>query len=113
MGSNSFLFSGHPLRSSPRCPLQPRTGHIEKSSLKKQHPKACSLAKIAAFPLYTFRHTASLAGLPTWTRTLWRTSQATATSHVSPVRPSAGTYGLGGNGTRAGSTGWAQFWAQF
>ena len=38
-------------------PAPTRTGHIEKSSLKKQHPKACSLAKIAAFPLYTFPHT--------------------------------------------------------
>ncbi|HUQ91205.1 MAG TPA: site-specific integrase [Bryobacteraceae bacterium] len=33
------------------------SGHIEPSSLKKQHDKACQLAKVAAFPLYTFRHT--------------------------------------------------------
>jgi len=34
-----------------------RSGHIEKSSLKKQHPKACQLAKVTNCPLYTFRHT--------------------------------------------------------
>ncbi len=38
-------------------PAPTRSGHIEKSSLKKQHPKACSLAKVPEFPLYTFRHT--------------------------------------------------------
>jgi len=34
-----------------------RSGHIELSSLKKQHAKACKLAKIDHVPLYTFRHT--------------------------------------------------------
>jgi integrase len=38
-------------------PAQTRSGHIEKSSLKKQHPRACKLAKVTGFPLYTFRHT--------------------------------------------------------
>jgi integrase len=38
-------------------PAPTRSGHIEKSSLKKQHPKACKLAKVPEFPLYTFRHT--------------------------------------------------------
>jgi integrase len=38
-------------------PAPTRSGHIEKSSLKKQHSKACKLAKVANFPLYTFRHT--------------------------------------------------------
>jgi integrase len=38
-------------------PAPTRSGHIEKSGLKKQHPRACKLAKVAAFPLYTFRHT--------------------------------------------------------
>lgn len=37
-------------------PAPTRSGHVEKSTLKKQHPKACRLAKVAAFPLYTFRH---------------------------------------------------------
>jgi integrase len=38
-------------------PATTRSGHIEKSSLKKQHPKASKLANVPAFPLYTFRHT--------------------------------------------------------
>jgi integrase len=38
-------------------PAPTRSGHVEKSSLKKQHPKACTLAKVAESPLYTFRHT--------------------------------------------------------
>jgi integrase len=38
-------------------PAPTRSGHIEKSSLKKQHPKACQLAKVTNCPLYTFRHT--------------------------------------------------------
>ncbi len=38
-------------------PAPTRSGHIEKSSLKKQHPKASKLAKVTDFPLYTFRHT--------------------------------------------------------
>jgi integrase len=38
-------------------PAKTETGHIEKSSLKKQHAKACQLAKIEPFPFYTFRHT--------------------------------------------------------
>jgi|SRR5579872_5749943 len=35
----------------------PASRHLEKSALKKQHPKACKIAKVEAFPLYTFRHT--------------------------------------------------------
>jgi integrase len=38
-------------------PAHTRSGHIEKSTLKKQHPKACKLAKVTDCPLYTFRHT--------------------------------------------------------
>ena len=38
-------------------PAPTRSGHIEKSSLKKQHPKACQLANVKDCPLYTFRHT--------------------------------------------------------
>ena len=38
-------------------PAGTKSGHIEKSTLKKQHSKACSLAKVPPFPLYTFRHT--------------------------------------------------------
>ena len=38
-------------------PAPTRSGHMEKSTLKKQHPKAYRFAKVAAFSLYTFRHT--------------------------------------------------------
>lgn len=38
-------------------PAATRSGHIEKSTLKRQHSNACELAKITPFPLYTFRHT--------------------------------------------------------
>ncbi|HMD50446.1 MAG TPA: site-specific integrase [Bryobacteraceae bacterium] len=44
-------------RSDWVFPAPTKSGHIEKSTLKKQHPNACKLAKIAQFPLYTFRHT--------------------------------------------------------
>ena len=38
-------------------PRSTRSGHIEPSSLQGQHAKACTLAKLEHFPLYTFRHT--------------------------------------------------------
>jgi hypothetical protein len=38
-------------------PAPTASGHIEKSSLKKQHAKAVTTAKIQPFTLYTFRHT--------------------------------------------------------
>ncbi len=38
-------------------PAPTQSGHIEKSTLKKKHPKAHELAGVAAFSLYTFRHT--------------------------------------------------------
>jgi integrase len=38
-------------------PAPTKSGHIEPSSLQGQHAKACKLAKVEHFPLYTFRHT--------------------------------------------------------
>ena len=38
-------------------PAPTSTGHIEKSTLKKQHKKALAAAKVEPFTLYTFRHT--------------------------------------------------------
>jgi integrase len=38
-------------------PSNTRSGHVEKSTLKKQHPRACRLSDLVPFPLYTFRHT--------------------------------------------------------
>lgn len=38
-------------------PAPTKTGHMEQSTLTKQHAKACKLAGIEALPFYTFRHT--------------------------------------------------------
>jgi integrase len=38
-------------------PAPTSSGHIEKSSVKKQHRRACQLAEVDFFTLYTFRHT--------------------------------------------------------
>jgi len=38
-------------------PAATNSGHIEKSSLRKQHARTCKLAGMEAFPLYTLRHT--------------------------------------------------------
>jgi integrase len=38
-------------------PAATRSGHIEPASLKRQHRRACELAGIEPFPLYTLRHT--------------------------------------------------------
>src|ERR1700722_17275087 len=38
-------------------PASTKSGHIEPSSLQGQHGKACKLAKLEHFPIYTFRHT--------------------------------------------------------
>ena len=61
-------------------PAPTRSGRIEKSSLKKQHPKACTLAKVAEFPLYTFRHTCLTRWAAHMDPYTWATSPATATS---------------------------------
>ena len=37
-------------------PAPTATGHIEKSTMKKQHKKALAAAKVEPFTLYTFRH---------------------------------------------------------
>ena len=47
-------------------PAPTRSGHIEKSSLKKQHLKACRHSEVERFPLYTLRHTC----LTRWARTM-------------------------------------------
>jgi len=38
-------------------PAPTKSGHIEPSTVRGQHGKACTLAKVSHFPLYTFRHT--------------------------------------------------------
>ena len=38
-------------------PAPTKSGHIEPSSLQGQHARACLMAKLEHFPIYTFRHT--------------------------------------------------------
>ncbi len=38
-------------------PAPARSGRMEKSTLKKQHPRACVLAQVPAFTMYDLRHT--------------------------------------------------------
>ncbi len=38
-------------------PAPTRSGHMEKSTLKKQHPRACALARVQPFTMYDLRHT--------------------------------------------------------
>jgi len=51
------------LRYSRECsnsswvfPAATQSGHIEQSTLRDQHRKACALTEISYFPFYTFRH---------------------------------------------------------
>jgi integrase len=52
-------------------PAPTRSGHIEPSSLKKPHHKACEAAGLEPVPLYTFRHTCltrwAASGMDPWT----------------------------------------------
>jgi integrase len=38
-------------------PAPTKSGHIEQSTLRRQHEKACTVAGLNHFPFYTFRHT--------------------------------------------------------
>ena len=38
-------------------PAPTKSGHVEPSTLRGQHAKACTRAKLEHFPIYTFRHT--------------------------------------------------------
>lgn len=52
-------------------PAPTKSGHIEPSSLKKPHPKACTMSSVEQFELYTFRHTCitrwAASGMDPWT----------------------------------------------
>jgi len=48
---------GAALSSEWVFPAETRSGHVEASTLKKPHRKACALAGVDYFPLYTMRHT--------------------------------------------------------
>ena len=78
--------------SSWMFPALTKSGHIEPSSLKKQHVKAIAEAtrilreetrkddaELVPFELYTLRHTCLTGGRRTWTRGRSPTSPAIAT----------------------------------
>jgi hypothetical protein len=95
-------------------PAGTKSSHIEKSTLKKQHPKACTIAKLAPFPLYTLRHTcltrwAAYMDPYTLAYLAGHSDFSTTRRYASP----AGTDSTGCDGASAGGPGWAQFWAQF
>ena len=69
-----------------------KSGHIEQSTLRKQHEKACTDVGLAYFPFYTFRHTC----LTKWSQ------------HMDPYTLA---YRSRRDGTGRRGRGWAQFWA--
>jgi len=93
-------------------PAPTRSGHIEKSTLKKQHPKAYQIAKVAAFSLYTFRHTC----LTRWAEYIGCVHTGVSSGTQRLFHHAALCSPAGGNGARCHGTGtkwsgWAQFWA--
>lgn len=71
-------------------PAPTRSGHIESSSLKKQHAKAIKISKVRAFVLYTLRHTfltrLGASGCDVWTlaRIAGHSSIAISARYVHP-----------------------------
>ena len=62
-------------------PAPTRSGHLEGSSIKKQHANALKLSKVRPFVLYSLRHTfLTRLGSQAATLGLWRGSQGTALS---------------------------------
>jgi integrase len=45
-------------------PAPNKSGHIEPWSVRGRHAKACTLAKVEHFPIYTFRHTCLMRWAP-------------------------------------------------
>src|ERR1700758_5505601 len=93
-------------------PAPTKSGHIEQSSLKKQHTKACKLADIKAFVLYTFRHTC----LTRWAAYMDPYTLAYLAGHSDfsttrrYVHPQAHT--VRDEWNAPDGTGWSQIWAQ-
>jgi integrase len=71
-------------------PAPTKSGHLEPSTLKKQHTKAISLAKIRPFVLYSLRHTfltrLGASGCDAWTlaRIAGHSSVAISSRYVHP-----------------------------
>ena len=71
-------------------PAQTRSGHLEGSSIKKQHAKALRASKVRPFVLYSLRHTfltrLAESGCDAWTlaRIAGHSSVAMSTRYVHP-----------------------------
>ena len=71
-------------------PAPTKSGHVEPSSLKKQHRKALSLSKVRPFVLYSLRHTfltrLGESGCDAWTlaRIAGHSSIAISSRYVHP-----------------------------
>ena len=86
-------------------PAPTRSGHLDSSSLKKQHRKALRLSGVRPFVLYSLRHTfltrLGESGCDAWTlaRIAGRSSIAMSTRYVHPSEDSvlAAMSRLGGN----------------
>jgi integrase len=86
---NRWANSGKPLEGWI-WPASTHSGHIEPSSLKKQHCKALKLSKVRTFVLYSLRHTfltrLGVSGCDTWTlaRIAGHSSIAISARYVHP-----------------------------
>jgi integrase len=91
-------------------PAPTKTGHIEPSSLKKQHCKALKLSKVRPFVLYSLCHTfltrLGESGCDVWTlaRIAGHNSIAISARYVHPSEDAVLQV--------MAPAGWAQFWAQ-
>ena len=94
-------------------PAPTKSGHMEQSTLVKQHGKACDLAGIARLPFYTFRHTC----LTRWSSHMDPYALAYFAGHSDfgttrrYVHPNMDT-GRAAMEKGARGSGWAQKWAQ-
>jgi integrase len=74
-------------------PAPSKSGHMEPSSLKKQHAKALRLSNVRPFVLYSLRHTfltrLGASGCNVWTlaRIAGHSSIAISARYVHPTRP--------------------------
>ena len=104
-----WLASGRP-SAGWIWPAPTKAGHINHSSLKKQHAKALKLSGVRPFVLYSLRHTfltrLGESGCDAWTlaRVAGHSSVAISSRYVHPSEDAVLA--------RHFSAGWAQFWAQ-
>ena len=91
-------------------PAPTQNGHVDRSSLKKQHKKALRISGVRPFVLYSLRHTfltrLGASGCDAWTlaRIAGHSSVAISARYVHPSEDDC----IGSRRT----PGWAQIWAQ-